>query len=43
MVFAGKAGAYPSETPFRSSTLVLLALPTNNRLPVQTLAFYELS
>jgi hypothetical protein len=47
-VFEGKAGAYPSETPFRCSTLGwLLALPTNiglslKGLPgVNTLAYYE--
>jgi hypothetical protein len=32
-IFVGKAGAYPSETPFRCSTLSRsLALLTNNRL-----------
>jgi hypothetical protein len=47
-VFADKAGAHTSETPFRYSTLGrLLALPTDNTLGrkglpgANTLAYYE--
>jgi hypothetical protein len=41
LMFAGKAGAYPSETPFRCSTL---ASPANIRLDLpgaNTLAYNE--
>ncbi len=51
LMFAGKAGAYPSEAPFRCSSLGsyprLWALPTNIRLGwnglkgTNTLAYYE--
>ncbi len=46
-MFEGKARAYPSEAPFRCSTLGLLASPTNTRLgwkgfpKTNTLAYYE--
>jgi hypothetical protein len=48
LMFAGKAGAYSSEAPFRCSTLGYpLASPTNKRLGwkgllgTNTLAYYE--
>jgi hypothetical protein len=48
LMFVGKAGAYPSEAPFRYSTLNrLLALPTNISLAwkglprTDTLAYYK--